>query len=342
MLRLPLFRPRQLAPGLLCLLLGCGASGPQDRFDRYLARLERTLDAAASKPIMAAIPPPPRPGSLRIIFEAGKLTALDFLALSGCALQVTIGKRNSSLGLMASDSQRLLLDLEYLQLAPDCVQYLRAGGQAALAVQLEREFELKRDQLPGRIFNATLGSDEYRQFWRPPYALATYPERTSSAVVTALAAINQAVGRWLAGDYRFDNMEFEILLNEVSAGDGGALLQALHLQSEWLAAADRMLADRLVRRQQTTFLRNEAEADILANVVARFFIAGIQPWSAGVERRRQSLLPEVQALEELLAATLPAHYRQWQQQRNHSLLTWSDAPRRHVQHLQAVQSALAQ
>jgi hypothetical protein len=75
------------------------------------------------------------------------------------------------------------------------------------------------------IFNATLGGTEYRALWHTP-AHAT----NSSLAIPALQAINGHARRWLAGDYRADNRTFEILLSEVTAGDGGALLQALASQ----------------------------------------------------------------------------------------------------------------
>ena len=51
----------------------------------------------------------------------GSLSLIDFLSLSGCELQANIAKRNTSMGRTASASQRLILDLEFLRLAPACV-----------------------------------------------------------------------------------------------------------------------------------------------------------------------------------------------------------------------------
>lgn len=336
---------RRLLQTAALLLVGClsacGSDMPEAAFDTYLSRLERTLDTVRQPTMPAAVLPElPRSARLQLEFPGSKLDALDFLALSGCALQVTIGKRNSSLGRMAGASQRLLLELEYLQLAPACVTRLRQQERGTLADLLEEVWHQKRAQLPGRIFNATLASAEYRAFWQPPARLAEYPDHTSSAVVTALADINASARRWLAGDYRFDNLGFELLLSEVAAGDGGALLKAEALQAQWLEATDRLLADRIQRQQGLSFNRNSDEMTIVKNVVTKFFIGGIQPWLVAVDRRRQLLLPEVRALEQLLGATLPPHYRQWQQTRDRSLQHWSAGAKRHVANLKALQSAL--
>ncbi len=336
---------RYLRPGVPLLLLGClsacGSGTPEARFDTYLSRLERTLDTPRQPDMPAAdLPELPRTAKLQLTFPGSKLDTLDFLALSGCALQVTIGKRNSSLGRMASASQRLLLELEYLQLAPDCVTQLREKERDSLADMLEEAWRQKRAQLPGRIFNATLASAEYRAFWQAPMHLADYPRHTSSAVVTALAEINAAASRWLSGDYRFDNLGFELQLSEIAAGDGGALLKAEALQAQWLETIDTVLAERVQRQRGLTFNRNPNEMTIVKNVVEKFFIAEIQPWLVAVDRRRQLLLPEIHALETLLAATLPPDYQRWQQHRDQSLEYWSTGPKRHVHSLKVLQSAL--
>jgi hypothetical protein len=183
----------------------------------------------------AALPPPP---ALRLEVAGDHLERLDFLALSGCALQANLGRRSGRLGARARDSQRLLLDLEYLRLAPACIDFQRARGDRALATALEQAEALKRRQLPAAIYNATLGSDEYREFWQRP-ALAPTDESGYGASA-GLQAISNQVRRWLAGDWRADNREFEILLGEVGSGAGSErcdqpLLPILELEHQLAA-----------------------------------------------------------------------------------------------------------
>jgi hypothetical protein len=321
------------AAGLL--LSGCQGSGPEGALEEYLTRLARALEVATPDVEAAAIPLPPRPGTLRITLPGSSLDTLDFLALTGCELQVTIGKRNSSLGRMAAESQRLLLELEYLRLAPDCIAHQRAVGRAALADTLEAAWQDKREQLPARIFNATLAGDEYRRFWRTGTSPGDYPAATGSQVIDALQAINGLARRWLSGDYRADNLEFEIYLGEVAGGDGGALLRALALQGAWLGAADTALARREQRGPLCAPGVRHGTADILPNVVRRFFIDGIQPHSAALGGRYHQLLPPVRQLEALLAGVLPPAFTAWQAQRDTLLENLTSAPRRHVTRLQS-------
>ncbi|WP_116367042.1 DUF3080 family protein [Parahaliea mediterranea] len=330
---------RLLAAGSLALLLGaCARPGPAGLFDDYLLRLARTLDVAQPSTQRATPPRQPDRAALRIEFAGSQLDALDFLALSGCEVQITIGKRNSSLGRMASASQRLLLDLEYLRLAPACIAAQRGKDNAELAAILQSAHAQKQRQLPGRIFLATLGGPEYRNFWRRPGELADYPGNTSSAVITALEAINALSVRWLGGDYRADNTEFELLLSKVNKGDGGALLAALAMQSSWLATADAMLADKAAQGPLCRGPIRPTAADILPNVVATYFAGDIQRWSAALNQRQYALLAPLRALEAQLAGAQPPAYQQWRQARDARIDTWHSAPRRHVQ---AVQQLLA-
>ena len=117
---------------LVCaaVLGACSSDHPDQPFQTYLERLGRTLEQPLEPPpSAAAIARLPRPGQLRQEVSPGKLGTLDFMDLRGCALQTTIGKANSSLGRMARDSQRLLLTLEFLRHAPDCIDLMRGQGE---------------------------------------------------------------------------------------------------------------------------------------------------------------------------------------------------------------------
>lgn len=326
---------RWLPPALLvALMAGCGDPGPEQAFDTYLSRLERPLETAAPAWEREPVPHPPRAARLRIPLAPGRLAALDFLALRGCELQVTVGKRNSSLGRLAPPSQELLLELEFLRLAPACIEYLRDEERETLASELSAALDSKRRELPSRIYNATLATDEFRSLWQAPQTLGDYPESTSSAPLSALDAINALASRWLAGDYSADNREFEMLLSDIARGDAGALLAALNLQKAALEGADSMLR---AHRNGGGFCKGtllSPDLDIFKNVVEKFFIRGIQPWSAALSQRLHGLLPPVRKLETRLSAVLPPAYVEWQLQRDTSLDTANQAPRQHVRQVQ--------
>lgn len=319
---------------LLLLLAGCGEGGPHGAFDTYLSRLERPLETTAPAWEPGTTPRPPRAAKLRLPLSPGRLDALDFLALRGCELQVTVGKRNSSLGRLAPPSQALLLELEFLRLAPSCIDHLLSEGKESLAEELNQAMADKRGDLPARIYNATLASDEFRSLWRAPQTLGDYPAATSSAPVSALGAIDRQAEEWLAGNYAASNRDFEILLGEVARGDAGTLLAALKLQESGLQAANTMLRSHLDQGGFCEGSLRRQGLDVFKNVVDRFFIGGIQPWSASVSQRQHGLIPPIRQLEARLDGVLPPAYREWQALRDAALDSGAAAPRRHVEQVQ--------
>ena len=204
---LPFFAIR----GVLCLaavivLAACGQRSPQP--------------PPGETHKLSVVKPPslgPGPDALRLALEPDNLESLDFFALRGCALQTTLGKYQSALGRGASDSQRLLLDLEYLHLAPACIEHRQLQGQTELANALVEVQNLKRVQLPAIIFNATLANTEFHQFGQQPATPTVQPAQQQQAL-SAVQAITVLLQRWLAGDYRASNIEFEIYLSEIARG----------------------------------------------------------------------------------------------------------------------------
>ncbi|MEQ8802037.1 MAG: DUF3080 family protein [Haliea sp.] len=108
------------------------------------------------------------------------------------------------------------------------------------------------------------------------------------------------------------------------------------LQGGWLLAGTTLLQARRQRGPLCSGPIRPAAATILRNVIEKFFVGEVQPWSAGLGRRQHELLPLVAVLEAALDSGLPSAYRQWQSRRDSQLQQWTGAPRRHVEALQAV------
>ncbi len=333
LLRRPVFH------GLACLALllaGCGEPGPDAKLDNYLTRLSRPLGVEAEAPQKTQQLQAPRAEALRLTFEDSTLDGLDFLKLKGCALQTTVARRNSSLGRVAPPSQRLLLDLAYLRDAPACVETLADRDESKLAAFLERAAQQKREQLPRRIFNATLGGLEYRDFWRGGAPRGSYPEDTNSEVITALELVATSAGRWLGGDFGADDRDFELALGTIAQGDGGELLWSLRRQAAWLASANGAVERRLERGDLCRAGMLPDAAPILRTVVTKYFVGEVQQSAAALGQRYHGLLPPIVALEALLEDVLPAAYVAWRTQRDASLASARAAPTTHVRRLQAL------
>ena len=201
---------------------GCSESSSVP-LDKYLTRLANSLD----RPITLnanRLPPLPRSRDLHIDPQSHSIGLLDLLALNSCELSTTIGTINSSLGKLASDSQRLLLELEFLSLAPACISSLDQATDGELITTLQTAMAEKHRMLSARIWNATLGGPEFRAFWKRPHRLGNYPANTGGQISLSLARLAKLSSQWLDGKYEAGSGELEGLLGDVRSGDGGALL----------------------------------------------------------------------------------------------------------------------
>ncbi|MEL0314205.1 MAG: DUF3080 family protein, partial [Halieaceae bacterium] len=196
---------RHYSVGLL-LLAACSAP---DTGPAYLQNYIERLGTAAGEvvPPYGSLIAPPRvsdAGITLIPIDNSSINVLDFLSLAPCELQVNIGRRNSLLGRHASPSQQLLLDLEFLALAPACIKTMNGAGDTVLASSLEAISERKQIELAPRIFNALFTDVEWRDFWRLPTALQGYPDSVGGDLLDSLRWVDQQVQAWLSGEQTAD------------------------------------------------------------------------------------------------------------------------------------------
>ena len=262
--------------------------------------------------------------------STGSLSLIDFLSLSGCELQANIAKRNTSMGRTASASQRLILDLEFLRLAPACVTLMKDKGVDSVADTLRENIELRRTNLATRIFSATLAGPEWRKFWEQPMFLGSYPESASGDSAQALWELSERVQRFLDHDWSAADEDLEALLSLIRTNSGGQLLAAAALQSDYLERANDILRRAV---SEGTYCKSEAITEagtITKTVVAKYFAADVQRWSAQVSQRHYEIQSALIALETHLTATLPQRYKDWVTERGALLHRLYAAPREHV------------
>ena len=330
---------RQLCCFALVLLQACQPGGPDAPFKRHLSQLELAL--SVSRPAMRNTPVPRFPAvrELPLSISPGTIAKLDFQRLSGCAVQANIGKRQTSLGQFAKPSQRLLLDLEYLRLAPACIHRLRDANRHALADSLEFARREQQTQLPALIFNATLGSDEYRALWLATPVPSDYPRSATNALSSALEAINGQTANWLNGDYRAHNRDFELLLSVVAGGDGGRRLQDWAHQTDWLTTANLMLEQALGSDMVCREQRSDPTAANRINIANNYFTDVIAALTTQSQRHYLEALAPVSALETQLGVVLPPQYRRWIATRDRHVAPLVHAPRKHLRLLGRIQQA---
>ncbi len=316
---------------LLLTLSGCSAGDHDTALVTYLRKLAAALP---DTPLMAASSDPT--GFVAGDFEPIDIDAdadadgsIDIIDLRGCDLQRTVIREQSRLGQTAKPSQRLLLVVEYLRLAPNCVRQLRRQGDRQLAASLEHAWERRRRNLPTYVFNATLGSAEYRALWSAEPAPMGYPGVGRSRTIAALVAIDRQSSRWLGGDYSAPDRDFELLLGEVAGGAAGELLHSLYAQVELLAGADRRLREQLQQDPTCTRTTNRREAARLMAAARRHFDAEVLPDVMDAYRQMTALLAPVAALEARLETALPKAYPGWRATRDRQVEAAAVAPPRH-------------
>ena len=323
----------------LCLLALIGCSDPDNgpaHLDKYLERLSTVtgVELTSSAPYESDrfdLPEEQAPA----LPAASQIDLIDFLSLSGCELQVNLGRRNTQLGRTASPSQRLLLDLEFMDLAPECITLLRERGDGELASTLAEVSDERLTLLSESIAQAVLMGPEWRLFWERPATLGNYPVDTNSAITGSLSRLSDLTRRWLGGNWQASNREFELLLSDLRAGDGGALLQAHSLVSRELERANTLLT----RTQSTAPLcpygNPTDRSKALEQVVARFFVGAVQPWLVQLRQRSELLIGPITALETPLSAALSPQYRAWVAERDHLLNHHTELIRAHIASIQA-------
>jgi len=322
-----------------CVFLGgCGQplSGPST-LDRYLQRLSGAAEVA-----LDPLPPhnnlaPPR-ALERAIPPPQQIDLIDFLSLSGCELQINLGRRNSQLGRSASPSQRLLLDLEFMRLAPACADFLRQRQEAALADTIERASKQRLDWLPLTIHQAVLAGPEWQAFWSAPTHLADYPRATDSRIVETLSRLTMMIETWVAGDWMASNRDFELLLSALRAGDGGALLMSMDLVERQLTRANDMLERANRESPLCPFGSHTTRSRAIETVVQQFFIGEVQPWLVRLRQRKELLSAPIVALEAPLIDAQPDRYRDWVRRRDAKMERQARLTRNHVRVIQAALS----
>ena len=327
----------------LLLLAGCGQSDSGlAHLNEYLRRLSTvtgTAPASQALPRFDLAPPlPDKAGPA----SNQQIDLIDFLSLTGCSLQVNLGRRNTQLGRTASPSQRLLLDLEFLDLAPACIDLLETRGDTELAATIRVASDERKQALPSAVFDAVLLGAEWRAFWHADPTLGDYPQQTSSLVEQTVTSLSAMTAPWLNGDWSADNRTFELLLSDVRAGDGGELLLATS-QLVWaLEGANALLTKTQSERPLCPFGQPTERSRALKRVVQQFFVTNVQPWVVSLRRRAELIHEPTQRLETLLVSSITQPYRHWMAARDALLSQLTQMTRQHVEAIQAALTSCQQ
>ena len=266
---------------------------------------------------------------MTISYREPSLDLLEYLILGDCELQQVVAARNSSLGRLAQPSQRLVHELDFLRLGDACVENLLLSDPA-LAEKLRGVIEVKRGELPGRIADALILGDEFRQFW----AASGGEPQISAESLEALAAFEHDVRRWLSGDYEVDGAAMELRLQQLSLDHGGAILLAWVSLGDELNAASGAVNRRAASRPPLCGENiAKSRGKIFGSVVTRYFLTRLQKEIAVLNKSTYDLVQHIDNLESALAVAQPVAYRSWREERDSVISRGRQAVTAHVESL---------
>lgn len=319
---------------LTVCLLACDQAGLSSEVEKYTAALARVLDQPVGQIDVIIRPKLPMVRELHREIEPIQIDLLDFFQLGECELQQVVAEQNSSLGRFAAESQLLARDVQFIQLADQCIA--RLSAQSELAKTLEQAREEKRRNLGKRLWNAILAGPEYRLFWQVD--LSDYPERIDSRVEFALQQLDRSIAE-ITLDRQTDWGSMEDSLEVLRNGEGGALLESWRIVSMQLDLATELLKARAARRPLCFADMTNSKAEIFRNVVLTSFIGGIQKDLAVLNRRYYDLLVPIRNIERQLKNEETEQYRLFRQQRDEML---EDARASVNSHVAALQPLMVQ
>ncbi len=302
---------------VLTILSGCGQpSHVNHAVSEYTSRLARSLEQPV--PNLADLSPlrMPHAKDLRVEFEGSSINLLEFLELTRCELHSVIAGRNSSLGRLAVASEQLLYEARFLGAVDACIESLDETD-AALIQTLRQAKQQKLDRLQEVIWQATLGGPEFRQFWQRDRTTTQYPLNADPQTELALNHLVSVVSELLTGQYDLDEVRFNEALAVIRNREGGELLFA------WQQVGTAMKVANQTLRQRERPLCFEAmvtpQAQIFRTVVHQYFVGGVQPVVANLDRRYFDVMLAVLALESLLSNAAPSAYDVFKSYRDEQL-----------------------
>lgn len=314
------------------------------KLENYVSRLSNASDVPISNAAFTdaaftykktpSIAKPPGVAPAPANEDVDTLSIIDFLALSGCELQANIAKRNTTMGRSASASQQLIFDLEFIRLAPACIDKLRAEDEGAIADLLATSLNPRSDRLVFTIAAAILGGTEWREFWRIPELLGDYPTSASGDSAQTLWELSERIKRFLEGNWSTADEDLEPLLAQLRIAAGGQLLRAALLQEQGLTQANQILATASKAGTYCSGGRSSEAGTISKTIVAKYFAGDVQTWSSAVSQRHYEIQTPVAEIEAMLAEALTRNYIAWAKERDRQLNALFSAPRKHVSLIQ--------
>ena len=321
---------------LFCLIASIlvACSEPYERvLSEYPSRLQRVLevDGVGTASGLAARPVErPSRRELLLPLKTADINLLEFLRLNQCQLGRVVGEKNSVLGKLAKGSQFMHLERDFLLQAPACIQTL---DDQTLANELRNALSMKQRQRMAVWWNAWAASDEFMDM----ASISVYPlalEKEAHVQQTLLGfeyALRQG-RKWRDSYYDYRVADMEHHLRQWSLGESVGRWQVTQARlTQVLEQTTRWVAQRQVSKPLCPVGQKTRKAEILRNVLERFYVGELQPYMSSTDRFGGELLAHLQSMEALLGRSPPVAWNDWLERLIQSRARFQQASRAHVQ-----------
>ncbi|MYM63233.1 DUF3080 family protein [Pseudomaricurvus sp. HS19] len=291
---------------LISLLLLTGCQPRHDGaalLDDYAWRMSNVFGFDWQAPALPVLQPPyPGRRQLQRSVTTTSINLLDFLKLSPCDLQRLLGERNSSLGKVMAESQRLAYELAFIESANRCIRQLQADGDTSGLVQiLSAAVRSKRASLADVHWNATWASPEFQTLFSEADhpVVASYWQQPLTELLESLESLLGGPGNWQPGaeeSWQSLRSRREQQLGVVARGNYlGQLRREMFQARLYLQAVERQVRERQARRPVCLMQRLSDDGRVMQRVMLRSYIGEVQPLLSALDRRLLQLRPLLQA-----------------------------------------------
>lgn len=326
---------KTLFVAVVALVLAACSDPAEQILTEYPTRLERVLevdpDQESSHPAAVKhLATRPSRRDLLFALEHADINLLDFLKLNQCQLRQVVGEKNSVLGKLAQGSQYMHLERDFLIHAPAC---LRTLEDRSLAADLERAVQMKREQRMKVWWNAWVASEEFQNLASVSvYPLAPETEAHSQHTLQAFEYALRQGRQWQASDFDYRTADAEHHLRQWSLGESLGRWQVTQARlTDVLEMSTRMVHTRQREKPLCPTGQKTRKAEIVRNVLERFYIGELQPYMSQSDRFGAILLEHLEKMSEQLGETLPEEWTLWLEQLQQSRARFQEASRTHVQ-----------
>lgn len=277
------------------LLLGGCAPSVEGLFSDYTGRLAQVF----SQDIVAVVPPAPlnlpRSRDLQQAEEALRVTPLAYFNLRHCDLFQLISERNSSLGRVQLASSRWRYESAILRAIEQCLNHPETTDSQQ--DQLRNWQQQKHAQWPQAIWQGTIASPEFRQFWS---ADATgWPPGRAPSMSQALQDLS-TLASWaelgISTDLPNHDVFYDLYQRLGQHNLGGQWLRSAQISRAGLQAATVMLDKALTAQRLCPAGQPTRSAEHARNVLTLVFVGEIQPYIAELNRHGQQLRSHLNSL----------------------------------------------